>query len=514
MAPFSSGNKEKIVNQKVDGLNGPVQDMTLDKALNKNVAKLRALFQDVDVLIVRFFQNAQNSALKFCIAYCDGLVNSSIMNESIIKPLMLAKSIEQDYSLTENLIGRVVLINDVKKTSGFTGIVDAITYGDTILFADGMDEAIILSTKGFQTRPVSEPENEKILSGPREGFTESLIQNLSMIHRRLRTNELKMKYLTMGRISKTRICVCYIDSVVNKDILNELFKRMKTIDIDAVLDANYITELIKDSPFSPFRSTGYTERPDVIVGKLLEGRIAVFLDGTPVVLTVPYLFIENFQSSEDYYLSFYYTSFTRLLRIFGFFLTITVPGFYVAIVAYNQEMMPTPLLISIAAARRNVPLPAALEAFLMLIVFDILQETGIRMPTGVGQALSIVGALVIGQAAVDAKLVAAPMIIVIGLTGITGLLVPKLNAPIIYLRFFLLLLATSFGLFGFIIGLCCILIHVINLTSFGVQQFIIPESLQFQEIKDTYIRAPWWTMATRFGARMGNKKRMNTRHGG
>ena len=216
------------------------------------------------------------------------------------------------------------------------------------------------------------------------------MQNLSNIRRRLRTNDLKIKTMKFGRRTKTCAYVCYLDSIVDKTILNELNRRLGQIDIDSVLDTNYIAELTRDNRFSVFRTTGVTERPDVVVGKLLEGRIAVLLDGTPTVITVPYLFIENFQSSEDYYLSFYYTSFARMLRLLAFFLTITVPALYIALVAFQHEMIPTPLLLSLANARKGVPLPASLEAFIMIIVFDILRETGIRMPTGIGQALSIV----------------------------------------------------------------------------------------------------------------------------
>ena len=227
-----------------------------------------------------------------------------------------------------------------------------------------------------------------------------------------------------------------------------------------------------------------------------------------MVLTLPYIFIENFQSNEDYYLNFFYSSSARLLRIFGFFLTISTPALYIAIVAFHHEMLPTPLLISIAAERSNVPFPAVVEAFLLVLVFDILRETGVRMPTGVGQAMSIVGALVIGQAAVAAKIVAAPMIIVIGLTGITNLLIPKLNAPTIYLRLFLLFLAGSFGLFGYMFGISCIAIHILNLQSFGILSVSNEGEMKFQNTKDIMIRSPWWLMITRPKFMSNNSTRM------
>ena len=526
MNPFFSGRidktakeqsgqkKEQAVGKKVEELNREVRDEAVDTSLQKNVETLKKIFADVDVLVVRFFGNSNNEELKFCIAYCDGVVNSALLNDNILRPLMLSSPCGPGPELMDCLIRDVLQVGEAQKADRFKKIVESITYGDTVLFAEGAKEAALLNTKGFQTRAPQEPDSEKILSGPREGFNESLVQNLALIRRKVRTSELKMKYVTLGRVTKTQACVCYIGRLVNRKILDELNRRLQQIDIDGVLDTNYITELIKDSSYSPFRTTGYTERPDVVVGKLLEGRIAVFLDGTPAVLTVPYLFIENFQSSEDYYLSFFYTSVSRILRIVGFLLTITVPAFYIAIVAFHHEMLPTTLLVNIASERRDVPLPAAVEAYLMLIVFDILRETGVRMPSNIGQALSIVGALVIGQAAVDAKLVAAPMIIVVGLTGITNLLVPKMNAPVIYIRFFLLTLATTFGLFGFVLGVSAVLIHILDLSSFGVPQVMLSAKLRYQDVKDTWFRGPWWSMRTRSTGITEDQVRMGGDSGG
>jgi spore germination protein KA len=224
------------------------------------------------------------------------------------------------------------------------------------------------------------------------------------------------------------------------------------------------------------------------------------------VLTVPYLFIENFQSSEDYYLSFYYTSFSRMLRILAFFITISLTGFYVAMEGFHHEVMPTPFLLSIASERNSVPFPAAFEAFLLLLVFDILRETGVRMPSNVGQAMSIVGAIILGQAAVEAKIVASPMIIVVATSGITSLLIPKMNAPIIYIRAFILILSTMFGFTGTIVGLSIVIIHLLNLHSFGIPQISAAGKIRFQEVKDVYIRAPWWLMRMRYPKSMVSDK--------
>lgn len=470
----------------------------LSSSLKKNEQLMEDIFKDVDILRKREIGNAHDRRLRYCIYYCDGVVNSDAINENLIKSLIHAQitpSPGEDFVNT--VITRIVEICEAKRTGDVQEIVEAVVYGNTILFIDGQDEAVLLDTKAFQTRNVNEPDNERVLLGPREGFTESVMSNLSLIRRRALTSDLKMKLLTLGTRTRTKVFVCYMESLVNKQVLDYLMKKLQSIDIDGILDAHYITELIDEAPWSPFRTVGYTERPDVVMGKLLEGRIAIFVDGTPMVLTVPYLFIENFQSGEDYYMSFYYSSFSRFLRILGFVLTITVPGLYISVAAFHQEMFPLQLFISIVAERASVPLPASLEAFAMLIIFDILRETGARMPITIGQTLSIVGALVVGQAAVEARLVAAPMVIVIALTGITGLLVPKLNAPAVYLRLGLLLLSTTFGFFGLLVGATCIIIHLLNLYSCGVPHLMISKKLQYQNVKDTFFRAPWWQMIRR-----------------
>jgi len=486
-------------------------DKILSDCLDKNIETIRNLFKDVDILRVKYISSENNRKNVYCIVYLDGMVDPIIMNESLIKPLVKSPVPVNDEDPIYTLMTQIIQINEMKETSYIDEITESIAYGDTVLFVSGLDQAIILNTRGFKARAITEPENEKNITGPREGFTESLTINLSMIRRRVLSPDLKMKAYTFGRRTKTKAYICYMESLVDKKILAELYRRLSQIDIDAVLDTNYITELIDDAPWSPFRIIGYTERPDVVVGKIMEGRIAILLDGTPEALTLPYLFIENFQSSEDYYLSYFYTSFSRILRILGFFLTVTVPAIYIAVIAYHPEMMPLQLFISIATERQSVPLPAALEAFVMVFLFDILRETGVRMPSNIGQTLSIVGALVIGQASVEAKLIAAPMIIIVGLTGITSLLVPNLNAPVIYIRFFLLMMATFFGFFGLIIGISAVLIHIINLRSFGVSQLGFSGKFKFQAVKDTVIRAPWWTMILRpiFAKDKVRQKRVN-----
>ena len=488
--------RQRIIDEQISGMSASLDDLSLTESLEDNVALVQQLFADVDTVLVRRIENQNDSALKFALVYSEGMADRDSIGEHIIRPLTCG-AVAPGGSLTDRLIGQVLRVSEAEATDSVKAIVEGISYGDTVLFAEGAAQAVVMNTKCFKTRAVAEPDSERSLTGPREGFTECLMINLSMIRRKVRTNELKIKTRVFGRRTQTQACICYMDGLVNKAILKELERRLDSVDIDGVLDTQYLAEIIRDSRMSLFRTTGYTERPDVVIGKLLEGRIAVLVDGSPVALTVPYLFVENFQSGEDYYFSFYFTSFSRLLRILGFFLTVLVPGLYVAIVAFHHEILPTQLLVNIATERSSVPLPAALEAFLMLIVFDLLRETGARMPGNIGQALSIVGALVIGQAAVEAKMVAAPMIIVVALTGITSLLVPKLNAPIIYIRMVLLLVSSMFGFYGLVLGAAAVFIHIINMRTFGIPVLTLTGDLSKQEIRDTWIRDPWWMLKLR-----------------
>lgn len=491
MSFINKKNCELLMQDKVTQLNNNLDKYLISKNLDENIKLFSQLFKKVETIKTRKITNEHNLKLNYYIIYCEGLIDAEIINDNIIRPLILSKIKKSKNNFLGVIEKQILQANGIKKVTNVKDIVESITYGETALFIDGFDKVFVINTQKFTLRSITEPENEKILMGPREGFNESILFNISMLHRRLRTNDFKVEYKTIGKRSNTKIALCYMNSVVRPELLEQLNKRLKQIDIDGIIDSNYIIELIKDNKLSPFRTIGNTERPDVVIGKILEGRIAILVDGTPMALTLPYLFIENFQSSEDYNLGFYYTSFSRIIRMFGFFITCNVPALYIAVVAFHHEMLPTSLFLNITMERQSVPLPAALEAFIMLFVFEILRETGVRMPTGIGQTLSIVGALVIGQAAVAAKLVAAPMIIVVGIAGITSLLTPKMNAASLTLRFTILSMASMFGLFGFLIMNCFWIIHTLNLESFGVKQINYLEKGWKKKAKDNIIRMPW-----------------------
>ncbi|MBC8060943.1 MAG: spore germination protein, partial [Clostridiaceae bacterium] len=445
---------------------------------------------------------------KCMLIYIGGMANSQIINENIIKPILLSDiSYINHREIMNVLMRKVLLTGDNKKSDLVDDIIDGIIYGNAMLFIDGFAEVIYINTIGWETRSISEPQAETIVRGPREGFTESMNLNLSLLRRRLVNPNLKLRFMKIGKQTKTQVCVCYIEGIAKEPILEELMKRLSNIEIDGILDSGYIEEMIKDAPYSPFRTIINTERPDVVAGKLLEGRFGVICDGSPVVLTLPSIFVEVFQSNEDYYDNFLYSSFVRALRWLCFFLGTSVPAIYVAIVTFHQELIPTELLISIYTARKGVPFPTIVEAMGMIIIFEILKEAGLRMPKHVGQAVSIVGALVLGDAAVNAKLVSAPIVIITAITGIASIMLPQVLG-IVEIRIIFLILASFLGLYGYIFGVMGLVLHMMSLRSFGIPYMINVPSFSTQDIKDTVIRAPWWDMYLRPKMFTKNTKRI------
>jgi spore germination protein KA len=262
MPTFRLKDKQKVIDQKVSKINESLEKFVINKSLKSNIEAIKKIFVDNDIFIIREIDSNNDSNIHYAIAYCNGLVNGNTVNENIIKPLMLSKVVTKDNIDIDVISKNVILINEVKKTDKIKEIVEDVTYGDVVLFIDGISEVLILNTKLLEKRAITEPENEKMLVGPREGFTESMLTNISLVCRKLRTNELKLTYVTLGDRTNTKGCICYLDSIVNKQVLSEFKKRLNKIKIDGVLDTNYITELTKDKPWSLFRTTNYTERPD------------------------------------------------------------------------------------------------------------------------------------------------------------------------------------------------------------------------------------------------------------
>lgn len=503
------------INKNKYNKNRDIQDpQMISMDLKHNLNSIKKYFDNATDIVIREFELGIEQQVKAFLVMVDGLADKTAVNESLLKSLMLnARVSEPNQHIDKNNIYYFVKncalsIASVKETNNLNDSVDCILSGEVAIFIDGSASAIIASIPGWESRGVTEPVTETVVRGPREGFTETLRVNTSLLRRKIKNHNLKFEMLVIGKQTKTNVCITYVKGIANHKIVKEVKERLKKINTDSILESGYIESFIEDAPFSVFPTIGNTEKPDIVCAKILEGRVAILVDGTPFVLTVPYLFVEGFQNSEDYYSRPYFASFIRLLRWISFFIAISTPAIYIAITTYHQELLPPALLVTIAAAEEATPFPIFIEALIMLIMFEILREAGVRLPKAVGQAVSIVGALVIGEAAVSAGLIGAPMIIVVAITAITSFVITPFSDAIAIIRIFLIILAGIAGQYGIMLGVAALLTHICSLRSFGAPYMSPIAPLKTSDMKDTFIRVPWWAMLTRpFVIGMNNRTR-------
>lgn len=461
--------------------------------LSQNKELIKRLFNDSSDLKYHEFETCFD--VNAMLIYIEPIVVSEMLNRDVVGQLI--NSVVSITNPTVKDISDLIRLSDTECVNTYSDIEKKILNGKSILFVDGIVQAIVLPTETWQVRSISEPEGEITARGAHEGFVEDTRINKALLRKRIKNSNLIFEDSSLGLQTNTNVSLVYIKEIVNGDVLNELKRRLDTIDIDGVLDSGYIQELIRDHPLSPFNTVGYTERPDTVAGKLLEGRIAIICDGSPYVLTVPYLFLENLHVSEDYNAHFVMSSMQRILRLISFFLTLFTPGLYIALTSFHHEMIPEGLLVSFISSRSGVPLPTIVEVILMLVVFDIIRESGLRLPRAMGQTVSIVGALVLGQAAVEARFVSAPVIIIVAITAIASFIFFKLNGAIILFRTLIILLSAMFGIYGVIYASILLFLHLYSLRSFGILYMSYLGSFNKQEFKDTIVRAPWWYMHIR-----------------
>jgi len=486
-------------------------NIKLSTNLEENITILKQIFTSDETIIFRKFESMNNDRIKCCAIYIDAMIHKELMEQHIIKPIILSNFAEDNCKdILKVIEHKVIFSGEIKRTGIISDIIDGILYGNTVLLLNESNEVLIINTIEWKTRGIEEPVSENVVRGPREGFNESIDTNISLIRRKIISPDLKFVYKQIGTRTKTRVCICYLEGVALEPIIKEVMKRLDEINIDGILESGYIEELIRDEPLLPFKTIGSTERPDVVASKLLEGRVAVLCDGTPEALTMPYILMEAFQANEDYYNNYIIASVNRFFRYIAFIITTSVPALYVALINFNQELIPTQLLISISIARQGVPFPTVVETLLMIITFEILREAGTRIPKPIGSAVSIVGALVLGDAAVNARIISAPVVIVTALTGISAFLNPKLLAVFI-IRIIFVLFASLLGLYGYMFSVIALGLVFVDMRSFGIPYMlnIGIGPLTGENLKDTAIRAPWWLMNTRPRIIAKNLKRQN-----
>ncbi len=478
-----------------------LEGLPLSEDLDLNVKTLEALFGGSSDWVARRVRIA--GGRQAAVTYIDGLADKQMLEENVVRPLLYeAFPIHAECDMDDVryvLENHVIVHTQVKTVESVHDVVDAVLHADAVLLIDGVSEALAVSTQGFKTRAVEEPETEAVVQGPREGFNENLGTSTALLRRRIRTPNLRVDRLRVGRLTRTDIAVVYIQGLAADGLVEEVKSRISGIDIDGIIDSEYIVELIEDDVYSPFPQVLNTERPDIAAANLLEGRVAICVDGSPFCIVVPITLWGMMQASEDYYGRPYIGMFIRLLRYVLAFFALLGPSLYVAILTFHQEMLPTSLLLTVAATREGIPFPSVVEALIMELTFEALREAGVRLPKVVGQAVSIVGALVIGQAAVQAGIVSAPMVIIVASTGIASFTFPRfsLGIAVRLLRFPMIIVASILGLFGIMLGLMAIAIHLVGLRSFGVPYLAPVAPLSLDGLKDVFIREPLWTRKLR-----------------
>lgn len=476
----------------------PYKEKKLSGRVSEDIEEIKKILGNPSDLVIREFSYYGIPAAAVMI---DGLIDKIVVTEGILKPLMLEAKIAEDKpeNLYKSLKEEMLAVSEIKETDNLAEFLLAVFSGEVGLLLEKSTAALLASTKGWATRSVSEPLNEVVVRGPQEAFTETIRVNTALIRRRIRSPHLRLEALKIGRTSQTDVVIAYLADIADSKIVEEVRTRLSRIDIDAVLESGYLEEFIEDDPFNIFPQVKHTERPDKAVADMLEGKVVILTDGTPLALVVPATMPEFFQAAEDYYEKYFISNFLRMIRVIAFFLAMFLPSLYIAIITFHQEMIPTELLINIWASRSGVPFPAFVEALIMELAFEALREAGVRLPRPVGQAVSIVGALIIGQAAVEAGIVSTSMVIVVALTGIASFAIPAFNMAVaarIY-RFFIMILAATFGMFGLMMGFIYLVIMLCNTRSFGVPYLAPLAPMNLMGQKDMALRVPWWLMIKR-----------------
>lgn len=470
------------------------------KSIDKNLETIEKLFENCYDIIIRRMEIGELYRVKMAIVYIDGLVDKDHISNFTIECLFTEEEIKKftlngfKSSLLDIISKEIIANSEIKEEYRMEKAIDSILSGDAVLFIDNSDRCLIIGSKQFPARSIAEPETETVVRGPRDGFTEVLKVNTSLVRRRIKDTNLKIEIKQVGRRSKTDVAILYMDDIVDKSMLLELKERINKIDIDAVIDSSIFENLIEDNYLSPFPQIESTERPDAVAASLYSGRIAIIVDNSPFALLIPATFGTLLQSSEDYYKRWAESSFVRILRIIAVALTVLSPGLYVAITAYHPGLLPTVLTYYLAASRINVPFPAVVEAVLMELTLELLRESGTRISGPIGTTVGIVGGLIIGQAAVEAGIVSPLMIIIVAVTTISSFAIPSYDFGIGFRlwRFILIVCASILGLYGMMLGIIVMITHLIKLNSFGVP-YTSPYSglgIEGGALKDTLIKAP------------------------
>ncbi len=464
------------------------------KSLEENLENIKQIFHSSQDLIVRKFVSF--GKINSAIVYIDGSVDKQFLIGGVLDPLQKSAPPKSD-SLANYAMEKIVAFSQVKTETEIDTIITNISNGLATIFFEGSLTTVCVDSTKWPVRPPSEPPTSAVLNGPREGFVEDVLTNVSLLRKRLKTPHVMFEKFEIGRYSKTQIRMCYIKGVVSPAIVKKLRDKLYSIDIDGIVDSNYLVAFLEDRRHSVFRQVGTAEKPDIVAAKVLEGRVAIIVDGSPIVLTLPYVLFEDFQDSNDYYTTSSRATFLRFLRVFGAIIAVILPGSYVAMMLYHYKIIPIKLLISIANSIQGIPLSPFLEVLFIIFLFEILYEASLRMPRYMGLALSVVGALILGDTAVKAGLVSPPAVMIVALTGVMSYTVPAQTSQISFLRLVFTFLGGILGFYGIIAGSLFLVGYLCSIKNYGAPYLAPLAPMIPSDQKDSIMKKPITSQVTR-----------------
>lgn len=446
---------------------------------------LKSVDNNLDI-IVRDFKIF--NTLDATIFFVDGMSDKFQINRCIVAPLQNIKQEPTQKFSMDFILDSLASFSEMKVNETLEQSLTSILNGDCVLFVDGESLSASFGVRAWTTRGIQEPPTSITIKGPREGFSEDLKLNMTLVRRKLRTPNLRYKHLKIGKYTNTNVIVCYIDGITDMGLISKVEKELKKIDIDGIIDSAYISSFLSTRKYSIFKQVGTTEKPDILVSKLLEGRIGIIVDGSPIVLTVPFLVMEDFNDAEDYYSKPFVATFKRVLRYIAVFVAVLMPAIFVCASVYHTQLMPLNFLLTLVKSTRDVPLSPSFEMFLTLIIFEILREASVRMPRFVGTALSIIGALVLGETAVNAGLISTPTIMIMAISGIAIYTVPEEEGVLSILRIIFLALGSTLGVMGIVLGVIFLATYLSSISNFGTPYLMPFAPLIKDDLKDSFFK--------------------------
>lgn len=498
------GGPEKLKETK-DTLTKNNEKKEISKKLSENLEYIKSRFSipdNGDVILREFDIIVKDKSIPAFLFFYDGMVDRKVIDDDIMAPLMLLSNLDiksDEKDIAEYIRKHLLPHNQIKETKEYRQVIDEVNFGGCGIFIEGIDTAFAADVKGWEHRTVGRPNTEILIRGPQEGFTEILRVNTALIRKRMKDEDVIAESVEIGERSKTPCSMMYVKDIANESLVAEVRRRLKSIKIDYLNDSGELEQFIEDNPFMPSPQMVATERPDRVASMLAEGKVAVIVHGSPFALVLPTTYHELTHSPEDSYMRFPYANLMRIIRIFAMLLSLLLPGIYIAITNFHQEMIPTDLLIAIEASREKVPFPSLVEILVMEISFELIREAGIRIPGPIGPTLGIIGGLILGQAAVAANIVSPILIIVVAVTGIGSFAFPNYSMSFAYrlLRFFYIFLGVSAGFLGISTGIFLHGMWVVSAKSFGVP-FMAPFAPKtYGGISDALLKGPIWVQEKR-----------------